>query len=1224
MQQYGQTNVVVRGNYVKGAGGDSITVFYALRPLVEYNVSVDGSKHMNTTDYPAGTSFGRVAAGIWPWKTKDAVFQYNEAYNTLNAAHGNGDGMPWDSDWSDGTLYQYNYSASNTGGTYMICGVEAVNSTFRYNISQNDVGGLLDPVDRNPNGHIYNNTFYIAPDVPILKTQHNPNGRATIENNIFYYTGTTPRQENWTRGDGGGFQKLWKNNLYYNYSNTPATDTEPIKVPAGTQVFAEQDVKLAPETARVDYLTYRLPGTNEAATTRSATQAARVTRAVVDSDPFGGYRLTDTSPAADSGKTIQDENGFAPEADFFGTPLAGATDMGAVQHRSADDADSNKSIVSTIYLLTPDSRNAQNIHVPQTDNNPTPVSEVVANVKVSPLAHASVVDAEGSAVAADAPIADGMKLRITAEDGTFNDIPLVVTNEYSWVDNYVNNQQGNVWFGQRQMSADGQWFNIDTYDPTWPNWQVDRYFGPGVTGSRNLPVVGERDSIHGLLSDSPDTPGDSTAMAFRAPKTGTVTFTVKDDEPQLRQDGNTNGTVRLSLYKNGEELQSVELSQSKVTAEDWNNFTAENPITVKQGDYLRVVAHSVGAPTKPSLWISPVIEYIDVAPSVDPDPEPVAVVALEPVWDDESGSFTVPSVEGITYSLDGDVLAPGGVVDGLAGKRVVVTAAAGEGYTLSEDSPLEFIHEFPAPSVEPDPEPDPGTDPDEPNVDPEHPGTDPDEPGVDPDQPGTDPGEPTVDPEPEPTMVKLTDPVSNVVPEAEDPASCTVKPFVDITEVEGVEYFLNDVRVEPGIVEYGYGETVVVEAKALDGYAFDKDVVTSWEWTSPTWESLKCDPTEPDPTDADSFIVGLPMLDDLQGIEGDEVSFNGVAIPEDQELPEGTRFSAEGLPEGLTIDAETGEVSGMLPEVDRTTEFEVTVTVTYPDLSADVVEYVYAVSPVDEAEPVVPPTESDDPAEDPDAPGTDPGEQGSDPADPGVDPEIPSTDPADPATDPKDPGAGSDKPDTDSENPGGNPEEPTTGEPGTGGDNPATADDQPGTEPSIPTEPDVSGGDGEDRVVEPFAPHTNVLPDATDPASCTVKPFVEITGIEGVEYFLNGLRVQPGIIEYGYGETVIVEAKPREGFAFPEGAVTKWEWTAPSWESLQCAGDEPQTPLVPARDPKLSTDGLSSSTRFETLPRNSALANSGASGLAWMGAVALALSAVGLAGVARRKVQRSS
>ncbi|MDD7505325.1 MAG: sialidase family protein [Actinomycetaceae bacterium] len=37
MEQYGQTNVVVRGNYVKGAGGDSITVFYALRPLVEYN-----------------------------------------------------------------------------------------------------------------------------------------------------------------------------------------------------------------------------------------------------------------------------------------------------------------------------------------------------------------------------------------------------------------------------------------------------------------------------------------------------------------------------------------------------------------------------------------------------------------------------------------------------------------------------------------------------------------------------------------------------------------------------------------------------------------------------------------------------------------------------------------------------------------------------------------------------------------------------------------------------------------------------------------------------------------------------------------------------------------------------------------------------------------------------------------------------------------------------------
>ncbi|MDD7465188.1 MAG: sialidase family protein [Actinomycetaceae bacterium] len=771
MHKYGQTNVLVRGNYVKGAGGDAITVFYALRPLVEYNVSVDASKYINTADYP-DDNFGRVAAGIWPWKTKNAVFQYNEAYNTLNGAHGNGDGMPWDSDWSDGTLYQYNYSAANTGGTYMICGSEAVNSTFRYNISQNDVGGLLDPVDSNPNGHIYNNTFYIAPDVPILKTDHNARGNVTIENNIFYYTGNTPRQENWSRGDTASFVKRWKHNLYYNYANKPATDTEAVQVSAGTPVFAGETIKLAPQTARPDFLTYRLPEQDAAAS--APRRAPGITREANDADPFGGYRLADGSPAADAGKAITDENGFAPEADFFGTPLAGVTDMGAVQYRSADERSSAKELLSTIYLLTNGADGARTLHVPQTQNNPTPVSEVVANVKVSPFATPSIVNADGSAVAADQPLAEGMKLRITAEDGSHSDIPLAITNTYSWVDNYVNNQQGNVWFGQRQMDTGGEWLNIDQYDPNWPIWLVDGWYGPGLTGSKDIPPVGQRDAIRGLISDSPDTASDSTAMAFRAPKTGAVTFTVKDDEPQLRQSPNTGGTVVLSLYKNGEELQSVELSQSLSVAQAWNDFTADNPILVEQGDYLRVVAHSVDRPTKPSLWISPVIEYIDVTP------DPVAVTPVEPVWDDEAGLFVTPDIEGVVYRIGDRVLVAGESVDGLAGTRVIVTVSAADGFVLADGSPNEFTHEFPA-------APEPPT-------------------------PSTE--------------------VSAIAPNATDPADCDVPPFVTIPMTTGVQYLIDGKPVVAGDYEYRYGQTVTVTAEPKDGFVLAPDADRLWTFSA--------------------------------------------------------------------------------------------------------------------------------------------------------------------------------------------------------------------------------------------------------------------------------------------------------------------------------------------------------------------------------------------------------
>lgn len=67
--------------------------------------------------------------------SKNAVFQYNECFKTLNASKGNGDGQPWDADYGDGTNYQYNYSHGNTASTIMFCGGESINNTFRYNIA---------------------------------------------------------------------------------------------------------------------------------------------------------------------------------------------------------------------------------------------------------------------------------------------------------------------------------------------------------------------------------------------------------------------------------------------------------------------------------------------------------------------------------------------------------------------------------------------------------------------------------------------------------------------------------------------------------------------------------------------------------------------------------------------------------------------------------------------------------------------------------------------------------------------------------------------------------------------------------------------------------------------------------------------------------------------------------------------------------------------------------
>ena len=97
----------------------------------------------------------------------------------------------------------------------MVCLGEAINTVFRYNISQNDLGGILN-LPNHPNADIYNNTFYIKEGVPFIRPGMT-GGIATIENNIIYNAGSE-KEENWTLNNT---RATYSNNLYFNYSNTP-------------------------------------------------------------------------------------------------------------------------------------------------------------------------------------------------------------------------------------------------------------------------------------------------------------------------------------------------------------------------------------------------------------------------------------------------------------------------------------------------------------------------------------------------------------------------------------------------------------------------------------------------------------------------------------------------------------------------------------------------------------------------------------------------------------------------------------------------------------------------------------------------------------------------------------------------------------------------------------------------------------------------------------------
>ena len=177
---HGHENIVIRDNYVKYAGGDGITVMYALRPLIEHNMTDTVAYEINDRIYSEPENRGgKVAAAIWPWKCKGARFCYNEAVDTRL----NQDGMAYDADSGDGTIYEYNYSRANEGGCVMFCLQEAVNNIFRCNVSYDDFGGTISP-SGNPDALLSHNTFYVRKGVPFVRKNMDGGNFTEDENEI--------------------------------------------------------------------------------------------------------------------------------------------------------------------------------------------------------------------------------------------------------------------------------------------------------------------------------------------------------------------------------------------------------------------------------------------------------------------------------------------------------------------------------------------------------------------------------------------------------------------------------------------------------------------------------------------------------------------------------------------------------------------------------------------------------------------------------------------------------------------------------------------------------------------------------------------------------------------------------------------------------------------------------------------------------------------------------
>ena len=701
--KYGQTNVTIENNYVKGAGGDAITLMYCDRPVIQYNVGDSVSKHMNDVDYPhdrehGGRYGGWVAAGIWPWRCKDPIFQYNEMYNNLNSEHGNGDGQAWDADYGDGTLYQYNYSYGNSFASLMICNQYAINTTFRYNISQNDRRGVFDLPSNGPGNHIYNNTVYIGKDSAVLTGRSN--SQAKFENNIFINATDTKKTETWNRGNQHGGQTYDKN-MYVNYANKPASDSNAVTVADVATVLA--NAGHAPSAPKADGSVYGRSGSE-----------------------FDGYKPVDGSPAINAGKVISDMNDYAVTNDFFGNTIKGTPDLGAVE--------SNVLSVSgkVNAYETATVGGSKVVYVPFTAKNPTTVKQLRAGLTVGDGSVANVY--RGSTkLAADAAIQSDDVLRFEVE-GTSNtpiEYTIAQKNAWNWVDEFKTDSQGPIWTSQRQVS--GKWQTITDFgSDVYPQTYYDKYYGVGVD-YQNKSLPADRSAIHGLIADNP---GDSaaTAMAWTAPKAGSVKVTLDEVtganvEPYIRQSNSNGKDVVLKLLKNDEVICSATMTNSFATATGFNECLASAKGTVKVavGDVLRFSVDAAAGTSKSSIHISPVITYTDAD---EPSPEPglseqyaaaypASVAAKVGEKATAAVSFTkgaaaADAPAGTTFAVAGDgftVAADGTVsftpTDAQAGKTVTATVTVTYSDKSTDTATVTFKV---AAKTEPEPKPEP-TDP---------------------------------------------------------------------------------------------------------------------------------------------------------------------------------------------------------------------------------------------------------------------------------------------------------------------------------------------------------------------------------------------------------------------------------------------------------------------------------------------------------------------------------
>lgn len=276
----------------------------------------------NVVDHPGCTNDARMNShkgdGGYIMGCKNVLVERNTFMNARDY-HADGAGFHVDVNNSN-VIYQHNLSVSNNGGFAEILGNNS-QCVFRYNISVNDGWRVRDDAHKVAEGkcffltgwtvnagyhgpsncYLYNNSIYVDAALPSTFHFGKTLSGVLIANNIFHLRGvvTDSTKLAWGNKDSKVTNVFFKNNLYVRQNLLPPT------------------LLIHDESPMIGDVQFQSPGGIDAKdyipTARELVKDKGIVIPLLPGDNFG---VT---------------GGLAPSCDYFGNPITGLPDLGAVE-----------------------------------------------------------------------------------------------------------------------------------------------------------------------------------------------------------------------------------------------------------------------------------------------------------------------------------------------------------------------------------------------------------------------------------------------------------------------------------------------------------------------------------------------------------------------------------------------------------------------------------------------------------------------------------------------------------------------------------------------------------------------------------------------------------------------------------------------------------------------------------------------------------------------------